>query len=107
MDRDAQVRWWARTLTFDMSGGTKWAKPACEPRLLGGSNDNRSLDIALSTSAHERSAGKTRGRMTQTLHWGLTFDMSGGTKAAKPALGRPLDGGVRRRHGHRSTLPCE
>ena len=26
---------------------------------------------------------------------GLTFDMSGGTKWAKPALGRPLDGGVR------------
>src|SRR5881397_4338214 len=25
----------------------------------------------------------------------LTFDMSGGTKWAKPALGRPLDGGVR------------
>jgi hypothetical protein len=25
----------------------------------------------------------------------LTFDMSGGPKAAKQALGRPLDGGVR------------
>src|SRR5262249_24018260 len=29
---------------------------------------------------------------------GLTFDMSGGTKWPKAALGRPLDGGVRRRH---------
>src|SRR5213592_3652109 len=29
----------------------------------------------------------------------LTFDMSGGTKWAKPALGRPLDGGVRPHEG--------
>ena len=29
---------------------------------------------------------------------GLTFDMSGGAKGAKRPLGRPLDGGVRRRH---------
>jgi hypothetical protein len=35
------------------------------------------------------------------LHWrfsrGLTFDMRGGRKWAKPACGRPLDGRVRRR----------
>ena len=28
----------------------------------------------------------------------LTFDMSGGLQAAKPAVRRPLDGGVRHRH---------
>jgi hypothetical protein len=33
----------------------------------------------------------------------LTFDMSGGAKAAKQALGRPLDGGVRR---HVGNVPC-
>ena len=27
--------------------------------------------------------------------WGLTFDMSGGRRQARPAGGRPLDGGVR------------
>ena len=30
------------------------------------------------------------------FQWGLTFDMSGGPKAAKRPLERPLDGGVRR-----------
>lgn len=33
----------------------------------------------------------------QKLDWcGLTFDMSGDRRQAKPAGGRPLDGGVRR-----------
>ena len=35
--------------------------------------------------------------------WGLTFDMSGRPKAAKQALGCPLDGGVRP-HNHRRTF---
>jgi len=30
-------------------------------------------------------------------HWHLTFDMRGGRQQAKPAVGRPLDGRVRRR----------
>src|SRR5664279_923338 len=36
--------------------------------------------------------------------WGLTFDMSGDRRQAKLAVGRPLDGGVRRRHIER---PCD
>ena len=68
------------------------AKRTCEPGLLGASNDDRSLSIATRTSPHGHAACKTHGWMMQTLHWGLTFDMSGGTKAQP--LGRPLDGGV-------------
>src|SRR6058998_2449253 len=56
------------------------AKRACAPGLLGGSNDNRSLDIATSTSARGRGASKTLGWKMQTPHWGLTFDMSGRLK---------------------------
>ena len=42
--------------------------------------------------------------MGKPLSWGLTFDMSGIPQAAKPAVGCPLDGAVRRarrtrRHG--------
>src|SRR2546422_6887222 len=42
------------------------------------------------------SCGQFQGRFARSRRflWGLTFDMSGGTKWAKPALGRPLDGGV-------------
>ena len=35
--------------------------------------------------------------------WGLTFDMSGGRKQAKPAGGRPLDGRVGPRRGWERT----
>jgi hypothetical protein len=51
--------------------------------------------------AHRRREPRTRPKrasLTCASRCGLTFDMSGGTKA-KP-LGRPLDGGVRRRWWH-------
>ena len=70
------------------------AKRTCEPGLLGASNDNRSLEIATGVSAHGHAARKTHRWMTQTLHWGLTFDMRGGLQTAKPAVRRPLDGRV-------------
>ena len=79
------------------------AKRTCEPGLLGASNDNRSLEIATGASAHDNAASKTHRRMTQALHWGLTFDMSG-RRRAQP-FGCPLDGGVSPRVDRRHC-PC-
>src|SRR5213594_3128451 len=71
---------------------------------------NGSAGVAAAT-AHMSSAttsattgGGTFSSSTLTGLRGITFDMSGGTKWAKPALGRPLDGGVMP-HSHRRTLP--
>ena len=51
---------------------------------------------AATTIAELATSDRSNPRMNVRALWGLTFDMSGGTKGAKRPLGRPLDGGVSR-----------
>jgi len=50
---------------------------------------------AATTIAELATSDRSNPRMNVRALWGLTFDMSGGTKGAKRALGRPFDGEVR------------
>jgi hypothetical protein len=47
-------------------------------------------------ASHREQRNKQPGNDGDTHGWALTFDMSGVTRQAKPAVARPLDGGVRR-----------
>ena len=51
----------------------------------------------------EKCGNESTVQVISDVHGGLTFDMRGGRQLAKPDVGRPLDGRVRRhsvRHGH-------
>src|SRR5437773_1134946 len=63
--------------------------------VLGSGSDV--LGASLLHAASRTNAAQTLDRFTLRSLWRLTFDMRGGRQLAKPDVGRPLDGRVRRR----------
>src|SRR5664279_2133686 len=59
--------------------------------------------MRMSCSVMSRRVTAAEVEVTGFTRWGLTFDMSGSRRQAKPAGGCPLDGGVR---SHVGMLPA-
>ena len=65
------------------------------PNLCGVGNECGGFDDREHAVVYVRDVGSSKPNALRPCFGGLTFDMRGGRKWAKPACGRPLDGRVR------------